>query len=93
MFRVADKNHDMVYSGLVFLIAYIILAVIIMRPVAAYDTFWHLQMGKDLLEQGLSPWVDHYSVRYLGKDIYPVPVMFQTLLYKFVSFFGEQECF
>ncbi|GMR15776.1 MAG: hypothetical protein BMS9Abin31_0066 [Gammaproteobacteria bacterium] len=93
MFRVANKNHDIVYSALVFLFAYIILAVIIMRPVAAYDAFWHLQMGKDLMEQGLSPWVDHYSVRYLGKDIYPVPVMFQVLLYQFVSFFGEQEGF
>ena len=93
MFPVANKNHDMVYSGLVFLIAYIILAIIIMRPVAAYDTFWHLQMGKDLLEQGLSPWIDHYSVTYLGKDIYPVPVMFQALLHQFVSFFGEEDGF
>ena len=93
MFRVADKNHDTAYSGLVFLIVYIILAVIIMRPIAAYDTFWHLQMGKDLLEQGLSPWIDHYSVRHLGKDIYPVPVMFQTLLYQFVSFLGERAGF
>jgi hypothetical protein len=64
-----------------------------MRPVAAYDTFWHLQMGKDLLEQGLSPWVDHYSVSYLGKEIYPVPVMFQTLLYQFISLFGEENGF
>ncbi len=70
MLRGADKNRDIVYSGLVFLIAYIILSIIIMRPVAAYDTFWHLQMGKDLLEQGLSPWVDHYSVSYLGKEIH-----------------------
>lgn len=93
MFRVANNNRDIVYSGLVFLIAYIILAVFIMRPVVAFDTFWHLQTGKDLIEQGLSPWVDHYSVRYLGKDIYPVPVMFQTLLYQFVSFFGEQDGF
>ncbi|MDT8282822.1 MAG: hypothetical protein RQ982_08430 [Gammaproteobacteria bacterium] len=93
MFRVANNNRDIVYSGLIFLIAYIILAVFIMRPVVAYDTFWHLQMGKDLVEQGLSPWVDHYSVRYLGKEIYPVPVMFQTLLYQFVSFFGEQQGF
>lgn len=93
MFCGTNKNRDIVYCGLVFLIAYIMLVIIIMRPVAAYDTFWHLQMGKDLLEQGLSPWVDHYSVSYLGKDIYPVPVMFQTLLYQFVSFFGEQAGF
>ena len=93
MFLWAKKNRDIVYSGFVFLIAYIILAIIIMRPVMAYDTFWHLQMGKDLLEQGLSPWVDHYSVRYLGEEIHSVPVMFQTLIYQFVSFFGEQQGF
>ncbi len=93
MLLAADKNRDIVYSGLVFLIAYIILSIIIMRPIAAYDTFWHLQMGKDLLEQGLSPWVDHYSVSYLGQEIDSVPVMFQTLLYRFVAFFGEQAGF
>lgn len=93
MFRVANKNRDLVYSGLVFLIVYIILAVMIMRPVAVYDVFWHLQMGKDLVEQGFSPWVDHYSVSYLGEEIYPVPVMFQTLLYQFISYFGEQQGF
>ncbi len=93
MFSVVNKNRDIVYSGLVFLVAYILLAVIVARPIAVFDAFWHLQMGRDLVDNGLSPWVDHYSVRYLGMDIYPVPVMFQVLLYKFVSFFGEQEGF
>ncbi len=93
MFRIVNKKYDVVYSGLVFLVAYAMLAIIIMRPVVAYDTFWHLQMGRDLIELGLSPWVDHYSIRYLGEDIYPVPVMFQTMLYWFVSFFGEQQGF
>ncbi len=93
MFRAVKEHRDIIFSGLVFLSAYSLLAIIIMRPIQAYDTFWHLQMGKDLLEHGLSPWVDHYSVSYLGKAIYPVPVMFQTLLYKFVSFFGEQAGF
>lgn len=93
MFSVVNKNRDIVYSGLVFLVAYSLLAVMVARPIAVFDAFWHLQMGRDLVENGMSPWVDHYSVRYLGMDIYPVPVMFQVLLYKFVSFFGEQEGF
>ena len=93
MFSVINKNRDIVYSGLVFLVVYILLAFMVARPIAVFDAFWHLQMGKDLVEQGLSPWIDHYSVRYLGMDIYPVPVMFQVLLYKFVSFFGEQHGF
>lgn len=93
MFPVVNKNHDNIYSGLVFLVVYIILSVIVTRPVSAFDTFWHLKMGQDLIEQGFSPWVDHYSVRYLGEEIYPVPVMFQVLLYQFVNFFGEQQGF
>lgn len=93
MFSVINKKRDIVYSSLIFLVAYILLAIIVVRPIAVFDAFWHLQMGRDLIEHGLSPWIDHYSVRYLGEEIYPVPVMFQTLLYQFVSSFGEQEGF
>ncbi len=93
MFGVVDKRFDNVYTGLIFLVSYVLLSIMIVRPIAVFDAFWHLQMGKDLVENGLSPWLDHYSVRYLGEDIYPVPVMFQVLLYKFVSFFGEQDGF
>ena len=93
MFGYNDKDNKLLYSSLIFLALYIALVVIIVRPVSVFDTFWHLQMGKDLVENGLSPWVDHYSVSYLGKEIYPVPVMFQVLLYRFVSFFGEDQGF
>lgn len=93
LLRVDKHNRHLLYAGLVFLTCYILLAIIAMRPVAAFDTFWHLQMGRDLIEQNLSPWVDHYSVRYEGNVIDPVPVMFQVLLYKFVNLFGEQDGF
>lgn len=93
MFQMLDKKNDVIYCSMLFFVAYIILAIIIRIPIYTYDTFWHLQMGKDLLEHGLSPWVDHYSVRYQGHDIYPVPLMFQMTLYRFVSFFGEQAGF
>ena len=93
MLDVNEKNSHILYGFLVFLSCYILLAIIAMRPILLFDSFWHLQMGKDLLEGGLSPWIDHYSVSYLGKEIDPVPVMFQTLLYQFVSFFGEESGF
>ena len=64
-----------------------------MRPMLAFDIFWHLQMGKDFLEGGLSPWVDHYSFSYPGGDISSIPLMFQVLVYKFVSLFGEETGF
>ena len=89
MFRVVNENRGKVYSGLVFIVCYALLSVIAMQPDLTFDTFWHLQMGKDFLEQGLSPWVDHYSFSSPGKEISSVPVIFQTMLYQFVSFFGE----
>ena len=93
MFRVVNENRGMVYSGLVFIVCYALLSVIAMQPDLTFDTFWHLQMGKDFLVQGLSPWVDHYSFSYPGKEISSVPVIFQTMLYQFVSFFGESGGF
>ena len=80
-------------AALVFLVAFILLAVIIVRPIAVFDTFWHLQMGRDLVEMACHPGWITIAFAYLGMDIYPVPVMFQVLLYKFVSFFGERTGF
>ncbi len=88
-----DEQRNIVYSGLIFIICYVFLAVIAMSPVYSYDGFWHLQMGQDLWEKGLSPWLDHYSFSYSGKEISTIPVLFQVLLYQFVNFFGENEGF
>jgi len=87
------ENLNTLCISLVFLACYIIVVVIAMRPVSSFDGFWHLQMGKDLIENGLSPWIDHYSFSFYGEEISTVPVIFQVLLYKFVSFFGENEGF
>lgn len=93
MFHIGNENRQVFYSSLVFLSYYIILAIIATRPVFAFDAYWHLQMGKDLIENGLSPWVDHYSFSYFGKTISTVPVVFQVVLYQFVSFLGESDGF
>jgi len=88
-----NERDNIIYSGLIFLVCYIFLAVIAMSPVYSYDGFWHLQMGQDLWEKGLSPWLDHYSFSYPGKEISTIPVLFQVLLYQFINFFGENEGF
>ena len=93
MLRIDKENYNLLCSLLIFLVCYILLALIAMRPIIAFDTFWHLQMGKDLMEGGLSPWVDHYSFSYPGKEISAIPVFFQILVYQFVSIFGEDEGF
>lgn len=58
-----------------------ILVVTSFRANVAADTFWHLQMGKDWLENGLSPWVDHYSFTFTGSAIVNPPVLFQVFVY------------
>jgi len=50
-------------------------------------------MGRDLIDNGLSPWLDHYSFTYYGREITSVPVLFQMILAAIVSVFGENDGF
>lgn len=87
------ESLNTIYLSCVFLVCYILIATIAINPISTFDGFWHLQMGKDLVENGLSPWVDHYSFSYYGEEISTVPVIFQVLLYEFVAVFGENKGF
>ena len=82
-------SRNTTYCISIFVACYIFLLHFSLSPPSAYDSFWHLQMGRDLLENGLSPWIDHYSFTHFGKEIAPVPVIFQVLLASFVSAFDE----
>lgn len=93
MFRINKDNLDVFYTLLIFVICYLILLVIAIRPISTFDGFWHLQMGEDFVENGMSPWIDHYSFSFYGKEISTIPVLFQVLLFKFISAFGESEGF
>jgi len=68
----------------------LILAVTVMRNPGDYDLWWHLRMGMDWLENGLSPWVDHYSFTYPGHEISSPPVAFQATLWQLTEWFGER---
>jgi len=89
MFKWTDKNIKLFFSSAIFLVCYSILIAYSLGPQSSLDTYWHLQMGKDLLENGLSPWVDHYSFTFPGKEISAAPILFQITLATFVSIFGE----
>ena len=43
----------------------------------SYDQYWHIQTGKDLLQNGWSPFVDRYSYTYENQPISQQPVIFQ----------------
>jgi hypothetical protein len=82
------EQRKFLIVGGVLLIACSALIVTSLRSPIAFDSFWHLQMGKDWLENGLSPWIDHYSFTFNGQAITNPPVVFQGLLHFLVSQFG-----
>ena len=82
------EKWKLIVVGGILLVALGALMVTSLRIPVALDTYWHLQMGKDWIENGLSPWVDHYSFTYSGHAITNPPVIFQALLYLTTSKFG-----
>lgn len=77
-------------TGAVVIVCVAMLLVTAMRNPVDYDGYWHLRMGLDWIENGLSPFVDHYSFTFPGESIGGVPYMFQVGLYGMVKLFGEQ---
>jgi len=73
---------------LIVILALTVLAVSASREPVALDSYWHLKMGQDWVEKGLSPFQDHYSITHYGERIVGPPFMFQVVIYGFVSLFG-----
>ena len=69
------------------------LLAICLGPLYTYDGFWHLAMGRDLIEKGLSPYRDHYSFTFSGERVDYNSVLFQALLYLMVQVFGVLKGF
>lgn len=89
--RQVSSNNIIDFYGylIVFLFSFIFLAILSLLPPVAFDSYWQLQMGKDLLDNGLSPYVDHYSFTHHGEKISGAPVIFQLFFASLVSFFGD----
>lgn len=87
-YQVLESNRQFAI-GSVLIISIAILVVISLRNPVDYDGYWHLQMGKDLVENGLSPYQDNYSFTYENETITAPPVIFQVALYTLVKLFGE----
>jgi hypothetical protein len=79
--------------GSIVLLCAAILFVSALRNPVDYDGYWHLRMGMDWVENGLSPWRDHYSFTYPGEEIVGPPVAFQVTLYQAVKLLGERGGF
>ncbi len=89
LFEHAEKERKLLISGIV-IISLAILAVTARRNPSDYDAFWHLRMGLDWLESGLSFWRDNYSFTFAGDEIKNPPFIFEILLAWLVNQFGVQ---
>jgi hypothetical protein len=87
-----EQKRKLIIGGLV-IICLAILWMTARRNHFSFDSFWHLKMGLDWLENDLSLWRDHFSFTYNGKEIANVPYMFQTLLGWLVLQFGHDTGF
>ena len=72
----------------ILLLSITILAVSATQDPKSYDSFWHLKMGEDWVENGLSPWQDNYSFTCRDSEIVSLPVYFQAALQVMVECFG-----
>jgi len=84
-----ERRKAILFAFFLLLIA--TLAVTCMRDNQSYDVFWHLRMGQDWVEHGLSPWQDHYSFTYPGAEIQSPPVLFDVAIYQATKWFGLES--
>lgn len=89
-FSALEEHRLPLIAALLFCCA-LIIAVTSLRNPGDYDLWWHLRMGMDWLENGLSPWQDHYSFTYLGESIANPPVVFQAVFWQMTDWFGERN--
>lgn len=87
------NNHAAVITAALFCLGFVIFLYASQSPFVSYDAYWHLKMGEDLLSNGLSPRVDHYSFTFPNQPVSSVPYLFQIILSIFVSAFGSPEGF
>jgi len=82
-----SKRQAILLAGAI-IISLAALGVAMLRYPVSLDAFWHLKMGGDWVQHGLSPWVDHYSFTFNGQPITNPPVAFQVLMHYAVQMFG-----
>ena len=85
-----NQYKVLIIAGVLLFVSGILLVSSMYNPVG-FDLYWHLQMGRDWLENGLSPWIDHYSFTFQGAEIAGPPFIFQALLHFFDSLLGFES--
>ena len=91
-FEHMEQKRKLLIGGTT-IICLTLLAVTTRRFNISYDSFWHLQMGLDWLENGDSLWQDHFSFTFKGADIASPPYVFEVSLAWLVTQFGLESGF
>jgi len=73
-------NYQKYLFYFIFLYSFVLLSLTAFSPIQTYDGFWHLKMGSDLINHGLSPLIDHYSFTFNQQEIENVSVIYQASL-------------
>jgi len=81
-----EHRRKLLIGGTV-IICLAMLAVTVRRYNISYDSFWHVKIGLDWLEHGLSPWRDHFSFTFNGAAV-GAPYIFEGILGWLVINFG-----
>jgi len=86
-FEQVEQKRKLFIGGII-IICLAMLVVTVRRNNVSFDSFWHLKMGLDWLENNLSLWHDHFSFTFNGEEISGTPYIFQVLLGLLVTQFG-----
>ena len=86
-FEYSEQKKTLLVGGII-IISLAMLAVTVRRNNVSFDSWWHLKLGLDWLESGLSMWRDRYSFTFYGEEVAGPPYLFQILLAWLVTNFG-----
>ncbi len=86
-FEKTEQKRNLLISGIIIL-CLAMLIVTVRRNNVSYDSYWHLKMGLDWLQNNSSLWLDHFSFTFFGKEISGPPYLFQVFLGWLVTQFG-----
>jgi hypothetical protein len=89
--KLESRKSQVVWTTLLLMIA--IIAATSLRLSWAYDIYWHLQMGKDWVENGLSLYRDHYSFTFQGEEIRSPAALFEIGIHFVVKWLGLETGF
>ncbi len=84
-----ESRSNFLYLSFI-IVAVAIITVSCLRNPADFDGWWHLKMGQDFVENGLSPFVDHYSFTFFEAPISQPPILFQAGYFYLTEWFGER---